>query len=230
MVLAALSLVLAAAPAAAVPAALPEIPAPLGHFGGVVEPVPQAGISEQDKAVIPKLEGCAAQAVFLMRWLSGGTRTLEQMQQWLDRTPGLEKKLFARKQVLAEVMKHLTDARFEPKKSCTATPLVDGFKLDYAAPPKKLCEAPVDQALGEFWYFNKTPAAVINVTRGDPDQCMLRVSSVLFDAKGVARLRVHADWGGQVSATLWGDKCQRVDFTFDKEKQAFTPALKSCKR
>lgn len=225
--IAVLSLVLAAAPAPA----LTEIPAPLGHFGAVVEAVPPNGFSDQDKAVVPKLEGCTPQAVFLMRWLSGSSRTLEQMQQWLDRTPGLEKKLFARKAVLAEVMKLLTDAKFEPKKSCAATPLVDGFKLDYAAPPKKFCDAAVDQALGEFWYFNKaSPAAVVNVAKGDPDQCVMRVSSVLFDAKGVARLRVHADWGGQVSATLWGDKCQKVDFTLDKEKQSFVAALKSCKR
>ena len=127
-------------------------------------------------------------------------------------------------------MKQLSSARFEQKVSCTAAPLGEGFKLELSAPPKKWCDAK-DATEGEFWYFaGKSPSAVISVQKGGTDVCKPRLSTVLFDAKGVARVRLHADWGGALSATLVGDRCQLVDYTLDPDRQVFVPVWKSCKR
>jgi hypothetical protein len=156
---------------------------------------------------------------------------LEQLQQSLDRSPGSEKKLFARKAVLTEVMKQLSSSRFELKTSCPPANLVDGYQLDLTGPPKKWCDAKADADEGEFWFFaSGKPSAVISVQKGGADVCKPRLSVTLFDAKSAARVRLHADWGGAMSTTLVGDRCQLVDYTLDAEKQVFLPVWKSCKR
>lgn len=222
------SLLLCAAPAAPT---LGEISAPLGHIGSVVDALPKGGVSDTDKVVAPKWDGCEPKGVYLMRMLGGAGRVLEQLQQSLDRAPGAEKKLFGRKAVLSEVMKQLATSKFELKVSCTAPELVDGFKLEVAGQPKKWCDAKPDATEGEFWFLSGgKPAAVISLTKGGTDVCKPRVSTVLFDAKGAGRVRVHADWGGAVCATMVGERCQVVDYTLDAERQVFLPVWKSCKR
>lgn len=224
------SLVLTAAPPVPPPAP-GEISAPLGHIGNVVDVIPQGGSLDSDKVIAPKWEGCEPKGIYLMRFMGGAGRALEQLQQSLDRAPGAEKKLFARKAVLTEVMKQLSASRFELKVSCTPSPLAEGYRLELAAAPKKWCEAKSDATEGEFWFFAKgKPSAVISVQRGGAEACKPRLSTVLFDARGLARVRLHADWGGAVAATLAGDRCQVIDYSLDPGKQVFTPAWKSCKR
>lgn len=222
---------IAALALAAPPPALGEISAPLGHIGNVVDAPPKGGVTDSDKVVLPKWEGCEAKGVYLMRFLGGAGRALEQLQQSLDRAPGAEKKLFGRKAVLTEVMKQLSSSRFEAKVGCTAATLVDGYKLEPTEAPKKWCEVKAEPTEGEFWFFaNGKPAAVISLQKGEPDACKPRLSTVLFDAKGAPRVRLHADWGGAVTATLVGERCQVVDYTLQTDKQVFLPAWKSCKR
>ncbi len=222
------TLLLSAAPPAP---ALGEISAPLGHIGNVVDAPPKGGVSDTDKVIAPSWEGCEPKGIYLMRLMGGAGRVLEQLQQSLDRAPGAEKKLFGRKAVLTEVMKQLSTSRFEPKVSCTAPELVDGFKLELAGQPRKWCDAKPDAAEGEFWFLTKgKPAAVIFVQKGGADACKPRLSTVLFDAKGVGRVRLHADWGGAVSATMVGERCQWVDYSLDADRQVFLPVWKSCKR
>ncbi len=224
----ALLLILSAAPAAPT---LGEISAPLGHIGNVVDALPKGGESDSDKVISPKWEGCEPTGIYLMRFMGGAGRALEQLQQSLDRAPGSEKKLFGRNGVLTEVMKQLSSSRFELKLSCTAAPLTDGYKLELTAPPKKWCDAKADSADGEFWFFaSAKPAAVISVQKGATDVCKPRLSTLLFDSKGIARVRLHADWAGAMSTTLVGDRCQLVEYTLDADKQVFVPAWKSCKR
>lgn len=221
-------LILAAPPPPPLPG---DISAPLGHIGNVVDAPPKGGFLESDRVVLPKWEGCEQKGVYLMRFMGGTARVVEQLQQALDRGPGVEKKLFARKNVLTEVMRQLSTSKLEPKDGCKPVALGDGWRLELGAPPKKWCDAKADAQEGEFWFFSAgKPAGVISVQKGSPDACKPRLSTVLFDAKGVARVRVHADWGGGMSATLVGDKCQLIDFTLDGEKQAFVPTWKSCKR
>lgn len=221
-------LVLVAAPPPAPPA---DITAPLGHIGNVVEAPPVGGLSESDRVVVPAWEGCEPKGVYLMRFMGGTARALEQFQQSLDRSPGAEKKLFGRKDVLGEVMKQLGTSKLEAKNACAAAKLADGFRLELTAAPKKWCDAKGDAQDGEFWFFaSNKPAGVISVAKGGADVCKPRLSTVLFDAKGVARVRLHADWGGEMSATLLGDRCQIIDYAFDSGKQAFVGTWKSCKR
>jgi hypothetical protein len=219
-------------PPKAPPPSLPTISAPLGHFGAVIEPAPREGLKDMERAVLPQIPQCTPQAVYLMRFLGGMGRVLEQLQQWMDLTPGMEKRLFGRKGTLGDVMKHLSQAAFEPKKACGPLTLGDGYKLELDQAPKRFCDAgDRGDQLGDYWFFTKgKPAAVVLVQKGDVDPCVLRLSAALFDAKGVARLRVHGDWGAQLSATLNGDRCQKVDFTFDASQQGFVPEMKSCKR
>jgi hypothetical protein len=218
-------LVLCAAPAAAAP--LPDINAPFGHIGGVVTKVP-AELTQSDRPVKLALEGCEPQVVWLMRALGGTIRAVEQLQQWLDRTP-LEKTLFKKKKVLADVVKTLSDSKYESRVACPA-PRLSGFKLDLKEAPPKFCPAKDERSTGDFWFFaHDKPAAVINILKGDPDACAPRISVLLFDSKGLARVSLHADWGGVMSANLLGDSCKSVDFDFNREKQAFVPTLKSCK-
>lgn len=225
-----LLLVVLSAPPPAPP--LPgDISAPFGHYGAVVAEAPKGGATEADRAVVPAWEGCEAQGVYLVRALSGTIRALEQLQQSLDAKPGVEKKLFARKAVLTDVLRHLSGASFSPKAPCTASPLLEGYRLDLAAAPKKWCEAKASQD-GEFWFFTQgRAAAVVSVQPGaEASRCKPRLSVTAFDSKGAARVRVHADWGGAVTAALVGDRCQVIDYLFDPGRQVLAPAWKSCKR
>ncbi len=221
-----LALILSAAP----PTPLPEIAAPLGHIAGVVVDAPAGGAAGNDRPVALKADGCAPQVVYLMRFLGGTMRAVEQLQQWVDRS-GQEKALFKGKQTLADVVRTLTDAKFEPKAACQALPVSDGYRLELRYPPKKLCEASAQRSSGDFWFFSKGRAsAVISVVNGAPDACKPRLSAVLFDSYGWARVRFHSDWGGGITANLLGDSCKSVDFAYDATKEAFVPTWKTCKR
>ena len=75
-----LTSLLAAAPAQG-PLRLPDSPrdisAPLGHLGNVVEEIPPTGMNAVDKPLVPVIEGCAPQAVYLMRMLGGTARAID---------------------------------------------------------------------------------------------------------------------------------------------------------
>lgn len=226
-----LAFVLLLAIHAAPPPTPAEISAPFGHIGNVVTPVPAGGIPGSDKVLLPAWEDCEPQAVWLMRFFSGTARALEQLQSSLDRAPGAEKRLFGRTGVLAELISRLGTAVFDARRDCSEPKLVDGFKLELTSPPKKWCDAPADAQDGAFWFSSlKKPAAVVQLSAGGEKACRPRLSAVLFDLKGVARLRFHADWGGEVSATLVGERCQNIEYSFDRDRQVFVPAWKSCKR
>jgi hypothetical protein len=214
------------------PPPLGEISAPLGHIGNVVDAPPKGGVSDSDKVVVPQWEGCQAQGVYLMRFLGGSARALEQLQQSLDRGGAdAEKRLFGRKGVLGEVMKQLGSSRFESRVPASPSALADGYRLELTAAPRKWSDAPPGAAEGEYWFFAQgKPAAVVSLQRGAPDACKPRLSTVLFDARGTPRVRLHADWGGALSASLIGERCQAVEYSLQPERQVFSPLWKSCKR
>ncbi|MBL9038200.1 MAG: hypothetical protein JNG84_06800 [Archangium sp.] len=213
------------------PSPPPEISAPLGRLGDVVEPVPPGGVDAVDKPILPVVEGCDAnQVVYLLRMASGTARAVEQFQLWFDGMPGFEAKFFARKNVLGDVVRQLADSRLEPKRACKALPLQKGYQLELKTAPK-FCPAAPGATTGDFWFFTKgKPAAVVSVVGGDLEACKLRLSATLFDTKGQARVRLHANWGGAASAQIIGDGCKVIDFTFVSATQTFVPTLNSCKR
>jgi hypothetical protein len=224
----ALALSVAAKPPAPPPPPLPDIPAPLGHFEAVASPVPEGGVPDQ--TLVATFPGCPAQAIWLLRALSGTARAVEQLQLWLDASPGFEGRLFTGKQQLGEVIRQLTDARLVPKRACTAPALGDGYRLELASASPRLCPAPHGATTGDFWFFTKdAPAAVVEVQPGKTRACAPRLSVVLFDPKGQSRVRVHVDGAGAPVMLVLGDKSQCIEFTWDSQKQVFSPRAKSCK-
>mgnify|MGYP000882027303 CR=1 FL=1 len=206
-----------------------EISPPFSYIELAVTPPPTRGVPATDKVLLPVWEGCDAQAIWLMRALTGVARALEQLQQSLDRVPGVEKRLWSRKGTLAEVLRHLGEGRFQSKSSCAEPKLLDGYRLELTAAPKKWCEVEAKQD-GAFWFFSSgQPSAVVQVSPGAETPCAPRLSAVLFDKKGVARVQFHADWAGRPSATLLGERCAHLDYTFQDAKQAWVPAWRSCR-
>jgi len=231
MVTALVLLVLAGAPRAA-PEPLPVISAPLGHIGDVVQPVPQGGLPEGEKPLPVTWADCQPQVIYLARMLGGTARAVEQFDQWLSQAPAAKKKLFGKRDALGDTIKLMRDSDRVPKKLCKPPKLKDGFKLALDRAPAKLCaDTDEKRQQGDFWFFTgKKAAAVIHVLPGEKDACRPRISTVLFDSKGRARVRFHADYGGPLSAELLGDGCNAVDFTFAEVPQQFRATWKPCKR
>jgi hypothetical protein len=214
----------------AAPRPLPDIPAPLGHFGAVVEAIPAGGLPDNDRPVLLDAPGCPAQVVYLMRSLGGTIRAVEQLQQWLTRS-GLEKTLFTRTKVLAQVIRTLTDARADDRAACEPLPLREGYRLELVGPPARFCEVPAGRTHGDFWFFTRQqPAAVVSVVNGPADACKPRLSTVLFDEKARPRVRLHLDAAGVPSAELLGDRCQLIDFTYNPDRLAFLASVRTCKK
>ncbi len=218
------ALSLAAAPK---PAPLPALPAPLGQVGNVVQPVPERAPSDQDRVVVTKVPGCPSQAVFPLHMLASTIRAAEQVDGWLGLTKGLEAKLFGKaKGTIGGLVAQLRTAAYEPKRECGGASHVAGFKLKGLPAPTKWCPVPADAADGTFWFFSGgKPAATVFVNGGEAPACRARLSALLYDGKGTPRLAVHADWGGAMSAELFGDRCQVVVFDFVPEAQEFRARL-----
>lgn len=215
---------------------LPPLSAPLGRLGPVVDAPPTGGTPGEEKILQGKFEGCdRVLGLYLTKLVSGTLLAVGQLQDWLNRTPGLEKKLFA-KGKLGEVVKLVSGSAAVDRKACIPPTLVDGYKLELLDAGAKLCPAEKGWRTGDFWWLNGTHrAAVIALTaapEGAANRCLPRFSVVLFDKNGVARIRLHADWGGSSAVSIVGDRCKSLDFTFDGDTQTFVPtwsSVKGCK-
>ncbi len=213
---------------------LPMLPAPLGRLGDFVGPVPEGGLPADEKVLVGKLEGCdREQAFYLTRAVSGTLVAVQQLQDWMNQTKGLEKKLFATGK-LGEVAQNVASSSAVDQKLCAAPVLAGGFKLDLTKANGRLCAAEKGFRLNDHWWTraNKPFAAVAFTASEGKDRCRPRVSVVLFDKAGIARVRLHADYNAAASLSLLGDKCVGLDFNFDEGAQAFVPTwrpTKSCK-
>ncbi|MFZ5467866.1 MAG: hypothetical protein ACOZIN_00395 [Myxococcota bacterium] len=217
------------------------LPAPLGRIGDVVEAPSSGGYPPEEKVLLATLPGCGReQALHLSRFLSGVALAGGQIQQWLegvgDGAPqGLSKKLFGKTSRLIEAVRKAAQARPGEGGVCEKpVPAEEGWRLSLTEAPPKLCKNDAS-ALDDHWFVvgtrpsKKSIAAVILVRPSHEraaDRCRPRLSAVLFDADGVARLRYHADYGGELSAELLGDRCQAVSFTFAPKLSAFEAAFR----
>ena len=232
MLLLTLTFVLTAAPVKP----LPMLSAPLGRLGNVVDAVPEGGLPADEKVLVGKLDGCDKdQALYPTRAVSGTLVALQQLQDWLGQTPGLEKKLFAAGK-LGEVSQLVSASAATDQKLCEAPALADGFKLELTRNSAKKCGAEKGFRTGDFWWAKSgKQSAVVALTAAPADgkdRCRPRLSIALFDKAGLARVRLHADYGGVASVSLLGDKCVGLDFGFDAGAQAFVPTwrpTKGCK-
>ena len=223
--------------------ALPAIPAPLGRIGDVVEPRPAGGLPGDELAVeLAGFPGCTRrQLAYLSRFLlMGAAGAGEQIQHWLDGQPRLQKRLFGGKRRLAEAVDRARTGSFHEGRACRMEAgvgadvvLARGATLTIDEAPPALCKLERGPAAqGGAWLFTAGPPG--RVTRRDftgavwlapatlaSEGCRPRLSAALFDAGGTARLRYHADFGGELRAELLGDACRLVDFRFDPSSRAF---------
>lgn len=233
MLLLTLSLLAAAPPVRT----LPMIPAPLGRLGNFVDAAPEGGLPADEKVLLGKLDGCdRQQALYLTRAVGGTLVAVQQLDVWMKQTPGLEKKLFPAGK-LGEVSQLVAASKAIDQRLCEAPSVTDGFKLELSRPTGKQCPAEPGWRTGDFWWAKDgTPSVALWLTGsavGAKDRCLPRLSVVLFDRAGVARVRLHADYGGVASLSLLGDKCVGLDFGFDADAQAFVPTwrpTKGCKQ
>lgn len=207
-------LLLAAAPA---PAPLPDLPAPLGMLDRVLEKG-----RDNDRTVEISLPGCDHKVpVNVSRFIAGSGYAMQQMVEWMNVTPGLT--VFPQG-ALDEVTTGITNGAFADTKSCAALP------KELSKAPKLCPGAAPDQA----WMMLPTGKPAASVRWGPSsskaaDKCLPRLTAVLFDAKGIARIRYDADFGAAASGALLGDaKCQ-ISFTFDPKAEVFHAARRGCK-
>lgn len=198
--------------------ALPDLPAPLGMLDGVL-----AKGSGNDRTVEISLPDCDHKVpVNLSRFIGGTGYAMQQMVEWLNLTPGLT--VFPQG-ALAEVTAGITQGAFTDTKACGAVP------RDVAKAPAKLCPG---VAADHAWMLvGGKPAALVrwgaSAGKGEAARCLPKLTGVLFDGKGVARIRYEADFGAAAGGALLGDALCRVTFTFDPKTEVFHAARKGCK-
>ncbi|MHB8879078.1 MAG: hypothetical protein ACYC8T_35710 [Myxococcaceae bacterium] len=217
--------------------------APLGRVGDVIEEPRQGGYPANEQVLVTTFEGCPReQAVNLSRFVSGVAEAGAQLQAWLEgkgpKAPrGVEQKLFKGKKRLLEAVRRAWQSTPVQGLACPLPLLADGWKLgvDKAPKPCPLDAGTGPQPLHLFGLVGKGAApltAVVSVLpspEGRADRCRPRLSAVLFDDGGRARLRYHADYGGGLEVTVVGDSCQELDLTLDPGTQRFTPVVrKAC--
>ncbi|MBK7865187.1 MAG: hypothetical protein IPJ65_42640 [Archangiaceae bacterium] len=197
-------------------AAAPDLPEPLGQLDGVLSRPVQSSGNEQ--IVEMKLKGCDHEVPLnVSRMVAGAAFAMHQMVSWA-------KQGFPQADLPAPVLDAVSvgvrDGAFETMRSCSALP------AELTRAPK-LCPKPADD---QAWLMLKgKPAALVRWSAASgKDRCLPRVSAVLFDAGGVARVRYEADFGGAASGALLGDTC-KVTFTHDAPKEVFHPGLRGCK-
>ena len=223
----------------AISAAAPKlepISAPFGYAGRVVTEPNGPGLSTE-RLVNVSAPGCPdKQTIHLTELMKAALKAVEQLQPWLDKQPGLEQRLFAGRFKLAELVEFLTVAIAAEKHACKAPSLLAGFQLPWGAAPK-LCDGAIDGPWGDYWWTSRgSPAIAVALTapRAEPKgskeeppvACRPRFSVLLFDAKGVARLRWNAEYLGNLAVTLVGENCQQVDFALDMPTLAFLPTVR----
>jgi hypothetical protein len=213
------------------------IPAPLGRVGDVVEAPAPGGFPAHERVVVATLEGCdRPQAFQLSRFVGAVAGAGEQIQHWLEgKQPGaplgLERRLFGRKPRLTEAVQKARRSIPVEASASPAAALIDGWKLAVDRAPRKRAPKPASPALGgQFWFVDskdaRTLSALVQLAAAPStqrDRCRPRLSAVLFDESGKARLRYHADYGGELSVELLGDGCRNIDLLFDPPSQRFRP-------
>ncbi len=228
----ALGWVIAAAPP---PAGFDGPPPPLGRVGDVVEPVQPGGYPSNERVELVTLPGCPRpQALRLSRFVAGAAEAGAELEAWLaapgpGAPPGLARKLFDDPRALGETVKRARQSGPVQGAPCDPLPARDGWKLVPARAPSKLCKAKAASPAGgpDFAFSLPGQQAVSAVVRMRPapsrqaDRCRPRLSAVLFDLSGKARLRYQADFGGGLEVELVGDRCEELALVFDAAAQKF---------
>ena len=200
----------------AAPAPLPDLPAPLGSLDRVLEQG-----TGNERTVEVSLPGCDRKlAINLSRFVAGTGHAMQQMVEWARLTPGLT--VFP-EGALEEVSAGVNGGAFGDHKACGVLP------KDVVKAPKVCPGGAADHAL---MLLDAQPAALVrwgpSAAKG-AGRCVPRLIGVLFDKKGVARIRYDADFGAAASGALLGDARCQISFTFDPKNEVFHAGRRGCK-
>ncbi len=216
---------------------LPDLPPPLGFVGNVVLTDAPGGVSAADLPVRLSFPGCATPQVISLANLVGGAKDgLATLKVWLASQPDVEKRLFGRVGAFGEVIAVARKASLAPKRPAKTPAPLDGYRWAVRKVPAAVAwvENPAPTGpVAEHWFKNAEGkwafATLVTPPRHEAKSCFPAASVIYFDAKGTVRARYDADFGGEVSARIFGDRDQCLDFTFDQAAQLFHATLRACK-
>lgn len=209
--------------------ALPQptpFPQPLAMFSTELLQETSSGAKDGDVLLTWGAEACPTRAVSTVRAMGGALSMLERLQLWLTSNPGVEQRLYGRKDAVARLFQHVSEGRPAATGACRTPALREGWQWSPGVAGGVCAGKP--PAASERWLeTKKKPSGAVRVSAAT-DPCQPRLSIALFDATGKNRVVLNADFGGELSAMLVGDRCQ-LWLTFDKGLEAFKPEWKSCK-
>lgn len=201
--------------------------APLGHLGDSVTQAPTDGVPSTERVATVTLPGCEKpQAIWLSRFLLGSAVGGAQVHMWLAKRPELSKKLFGKGDPLADAIQR-SRRTVGAEEVCEAA---GDWKLRPSdVEQQKRCEKAVKlttppESLDQLFLEKGKVAAQVRLrpsSDGAVDRCRPRLSTLLLDRAGVARFALHADYGGMLTAEVFGDRCELLTFTFDEASQSF---------
>lgn len=206
-------------------AAAPVLSAPLGHIGDVFTEVPAEGYPGTERVFTATLPGCdRPQAIWVSRFLMGSAVGGAQVHMYLAKQPALMKKLFGKREALADAIQR-SRRTTAAANACAPDP---SWKLSAAPRTGDVtCRQPVTTIPGDHLFVEKgRVAAVVRLSPAADDlkdRCRPKLSALLTDNKGVPRFAFHADYGGVLTAEVFGDACEQLTFNFDEETQTFVP-------
>lgn len=213
------------ADAGAVAAEGPVLSAPLGHIGDVLTDVPAEGYPGTERVFTATFPGCERpQAVWISRFLMGTAVAGAQVHMYLAKQPALMKKLFGKSEALADAIQR-SRRTTAADNACVPDP---SWQLSAAARTgANTCKAPVITVPGDHLFIEKGKvAAVVRLSSAADDakdRCRPKLSALLTDNKGAPRFAFHADYGGVLTAEVFGDACEQLTFNFDEQTQSFVP-------
>jgi hypothetical protein len=162
--------------------------------------------------------------------VSGSARAAEQLLQWLGSYPGEAEWAFGRGPRALDGLRQAVDRanRAVPSASVRCGDVKGPWRLPANGGDAARCASPVGlQRPGQVDFEDKAgrqPAARVRLAPGEgANACQPRLSVVLFDAAGKARLLVHADYAGApLEVTVFGKRPQ--PWRLDAESQFFVPS------
>lgn len=197
---------------------------PLGELVDVVTAAPTSGVPGSERVVVAKLPGCErVQAFWLTRFALGSAVAGRQINDWLSKQPALKRSLFGKADVLNQAGQR--SRRTSPRPSACAGST--GWRLAADDVGDRECAGAISTLPADHLFEDKgRVAAVVRLTPADEgakDRCRPKLSALLADDKGVARLAVHADFGGAMSVEVFGNNCDVLAFEFDTASRSFLP-------
>lgn len=214
---------------------LPAIEGPLGRFDRIVE---QEGGASSGNSVYARYELASCSEVVMLNLttvVAGLGRVLQQLDEWLSKTPGLEQKLFGKKGAVALRYRQLMGSTQLGSESCEKKELQTGLRKGLFAKAVAPCSDSEagKRSLGNYWFGTGSDVmafvAVARAAADTPEGCGLDLRSTVPLAGGRSQLIV-ALGPDVISAQVVGLNGQCIDFAEEKERNRLRATQRSCKK